>query len=123
MPLEKKYDSQDALQNSKGGSKVENVTEKENQTRNKSGKGKEVAKFTVNLRNTETKNKKGTTGRIELRKPKKALMPNLERSRESIKDRIFTEIRRNLRKKNFDKSNDDDMRDVDLRHGKRESVA
>ena len=50
-------------------------------------------------------------------------MPNLERSREYIKDRIFTEIRRNLRKQNLDKSNDDDMRGVNFRQGKRESVA
>ena len=58
---------------------------------------------------------------VELGKSKKALMPNLERSRESIKDRIFSEIRRNLGKKNFDKGNDDAMKGVN--YGKRESVA
>ena len=50
-------------------------------------------------------------------------MPNLERSRESIKDRIFSEIRRNQRKKHLDKSSDDEMKGADTNYGKRESVA
>ena len=109
-PLEKKDTNDDAKQNGKTGSKGGNSTEKKKHENDA-------------LRNIETKNKKEKTEMVQLGKQKKALMPNLERSRESIKDRIFSEIRRNQRKKHLDKSSDDEMKGADTNYGKRESVA
>ena len=126
-PLEKKDTNEDTSQNGKSGSKGGNLAEKEkceNDARNESEKDEEATKFTGALRNIETKNKKGKTEKVELGTPKKALMPNLERSRESIKDRIFSEIRRNLRKKSLDKNENDEIKGIatNTNHGKRESV-
>ena len=127
-PLEKKDTNEDASQNSKSGSKGGNLIEKEkceNDAKNESEKDNKAPKFTGTLPSSEAKNKKGKTETLELGTPKKALMPNLERSRESIKDRIFSEIRRNLRKKNLDENENDEIKGTrsDTNHGKRESVA
>ena len=97
--------------------------EEDNNAGNEPEKGDKAMKFTGIVPNMETKTKKGKTERVELRGPREALMPNFEQSRESLKDRIFSEIRRNLRKKNLDKSNDNEIKGADTNRGKRESIA